>query len=255
MPWGRGVTPTAWAAPYKPETFFSFRDNLLKSLRRGKASTGVSEPAKGSATVEPVNSGSIDRSPAIPELRTSKSQPSSPSPHRSRARLLEKPPSANTSTLSPTTLVVSTPDDTPADPQQGHRKQGLKKSFSHPYHFETSDVFPQGPTTEQADLSKERATRSPNQGAGHTSRPLSPAVDTPRSPSPAVHISRPLSPLSQDPLPHPVPSGTDPVGDPGVNVQQMAELIVKFVLCSDNPELKAALKKAVNSDPNILRRL
>ena len=45
------------------------------------------------------------------------------------------------------------------------------------------------------------------------------------------------------------------MGDPGVNVQQLAELTVKFVLCSDNPELKTALKKAVNSDPDILRRL
>ena len=56
VPQGRGVPPTAWVTPHRHETLFSFGDHSLKGLKRGKgkASTGISEPTKGSATVEHV---------------------------------------------------------------------------------------------------------------------------------------------------------------------------------------------------------
>ena len=43
--------------------------------------------------------------------------------------------------------------------------------------------------------------------------------------------------------------------EPKSSNQQLAEMMVKFILASDNPELKAALKKAVESDPKIAESL
>ena len=44
--------------------------------------------------------------------------------------------------------------------------------------------------------------------------------------------------------------GSDPTTmEPSPSSQQLAEMMVKFILASDNPDLRAALKKAIESDP------
>ena len=83
----------------------------------------------------------------------------------------------------------------------------------------------------------------PFQSADHTPRTSSLVCHFPWSPSPAIQISRSLSPVSPG------------VVEAGVSVQQVAEMLVRFVLASDNPELREALKRVINSDPNITKRL
>ena len=82
------------------------------------------------------------------------------------------------------------------------------------------------------------------------------AEPTPHSPSPALHIPVPSLSTSHDsapPLPQSSPAPV--VTDAAVNAQQVAEVMVRFILASDNPELKAALKRILESDPSIVRRL
>ena len=165
----------------------------------------------------------------IPEV--SQSRTKSPPPDQPRKMSL----SANTADVTSNILKIFAPQNTLTDFQQ-----------------DTQD----GDTL---NCSKEPGTLLHNQSANYTlmtpspavhSFTTSPAIDIPRSSSVTTHTSPVDSKLS------PLPQSSQPsAGAGGMNIQQVAEIIVNFVLASDNPELRAALKRIVDGDPAIARRL
>ena len=196
------------------------------------------------------------RSPSPVQLRTNSPSPvqlrtRSPSPHQ--RPVLQK----TTSTYN--TLKISSDQSAQAAGPQLHRKDQLQRSrscspksdqmppLSSHFNVDTSNTYSQQHTWDVTapDYNKEPGTVLHNQSADHTLMTSSPC-----STSPAT--CEPIFPLPQT---NPTSSRTDVVVDPGESIEQLAAVIVKFVLASDNPELRAALKRIVDGDPTIARRL
>eukprot|EP00731_Ephydatia_muelleri_P003337 Em0001g3337a len=132
--------------------------------------------------------------------------------------------------------------------------------------LDTSNAPPQQkPQDETApEYSKELCNLLSSQGADYA--PRYPSSAGHKSPSSEIDITLipssviPSPPATDDSIPllpqtNLTTSEKDTVVDPDMNIQQVAGFIVKFVLASDDPELRAALKRIVNNDPNISRRL
>ena len=129
--------------------------------------------------------------------------------------------------------------------------------------LDTSNASPQQkPQDETApEYNKELCNLLSSQGADYA-----PRYPSSESPSSEIDITLipssviPSPPATDDSIPllpqtNLTTSEKDAVVDPVMNIQQVAGFIVKFVLASDDPELRAALKRIVNNDPNISRRL
>ena len=111
-----------------------------------------------------------------------------------------------------------------------------------------SNTCPQHNRT--AVVNKQTSVQSAYQDADCVPRYSSPVHHIPIPPLFTLHDLKP--PLPQTSPTHVV---TETGVDPGVNVQQMAEMMVRFILASNNPELRAALKRVIESDPSIARQL
>ena len=93
----------------------------------------------------------------------------------------------------------------------------------------------------------------------HLSHPTSPAPAQPHRPTSPSPSNLPLSPSAmQRPRSKSCTVVANQCADPVAaepsstsSSQQLAEMMVKFILASDNPDLRAALKRAIDSDPKM----
>ncbi|KAL5517832.1 hypothetical protein EMCRGX_G003457 [Ephydatia muelleri] len=208
---------------------------------------------------------------------TSRTISPQPDQYRAKSPLLCQQPDFEV-TISPNTAdMTSINTDVPENAQTGselprqHQLQ-LSRPFLQSGHItspkrmfdlDTSNASPQQkPQDETApEYNKELCNLLSSQGADYA-----PRYPSSESPSSEIDITLipssiiPSPPATDDSIPllpqtNLTTSEKDAVVDPDMNIQQVAGFIVKFVLASDDPELRAALKRIVNSDPNISRRL
>ena len=155
------------------------------------------------------------------------------------------------------TLLCVEQTNTSSNAHQDTQAGTLLHQFEMSQSCSSSGQIPQQIIQHQSptECSKTLNTLLPSQGAGHTLNSTLHTID--KNPSSAIDSTPPATDDSLYLLPQTSLTlpGKDAVIDPEVNVLKLAEAIVKFVLASDNPELRAALKSIVNSDPNISGRL
>eukprot|EP00731_Ephydatia_muelleri_P003342 Em0001g3342a len=215
---------------------------------------------------------------ALPD--TSRTMSPQPDQYRARSPSLCQQPDLEVTITPKTADMTSIDTDASENAQTGSelpRQHQLQ--FSQPclpsehitspesmFDLDTSNASPQQkPQKEIApEYSKELCNLLPSQSADYA--PSSTLPDGHKSPSSVIDILLipssviPSPPATDDSIPllpqtNLTTSEKDTVIDPDMNIQQVAGFIVKFVLASDDPELRAALKRIVNSDPNISRRL